>query len=100
MMETATKESAGTRANRAAALLKQASDPTRLQILMLLAERDRNVTELCAALGHLSQPAVSHHLQLCRMGSVVESRRRGKTNVYAITDRGLGLVRAVESLTN
>ncbi len=47
---------------RVAELLKQVSDPTRLQVLMLLSEKERNVTELCADLGTQSQPAVSHHL--------------------------------------
>ena len=47
---------------RVADLLKQVSDPTRLQVLMLLNEKERNVSELCADLGTQSQPAVSHHL--------------------------------------
>ena len=51
---------------RVADLLKQVSDPTRLQILMLLAEKERNVSELCSDLGTQSQPAVSHHLALLR----------------------------------
>src|SRR4051794_15116912 len=51
---------------QAAMLLKQAADPTRLQVLLLLAEQERNVSPLCADLGHQSQPAVSHHLALLR----------------------------------
>ena len=31
-----------------AELLKQVSDPTRLQVLMLLTDKERNVSELCA----------------------------------------------------
>jgi Bacterial regulatory protein, arsR family len=41
---------------RVAELLKQVSDPTRLQVLMLLSEKERNVTELCSDLGTQSQP--------------------------------------------
>ena len=59
-------------------LLKQVSDPTRLQVLMLLSEKERNVTELCADLGTQSQPAVSHHLALLRHGRLIEPRRAGK----------------------
>ena len=45
-------------------LLKQVSDPTRLQVLMLLFQEERNVGSLCSDLGNQSQPAVSHHLAL------------------------------------
>src|SRR6185312_9465131 len=54
----------GTR--RAAALLKMVADQTRLRIVLMLAERERTVTELCADLGAKSQPAISHHLSLMR----------------------------------
>jgi DNA-binding transcriptional ArsR family regulator len=69
---------------RVAELLKQVSDPTRLQVLMLLSERERNVTELCTDLGSQSQPAVSHHLTLLRMSGLVSFRRDGKHNFYRV----------------
>jgi ArsR family transcriptional regulator, zinc-responsive transcriptional repressor len=72
----------------AAVLFKQVSDPTRLRLLMLLAERERNVTQLCADLGVTSQPAVSHHLALLRHGRIVEPRRQGKNNFYNLTKMG------------
>src|ERR1700732_4129237 len=71
---------------RVADLLKQVSDPTRLQVLMLLSEKERNVSELCADLGTQSQPAVSHHLALLRHGRLIEPRRSGKHNFYYLTD--------------
>ena len=40
------------RAQQAAALLKQASDPTRLHVLLLLAEGERHVGALCEVLEH------------------------------------------------
>lgn len=80
---------------RVADLLKQVSDPTRLQVLMLLDEKERNVTELCADLGAQSQPAVSHHLALLRHGRLIEPRRAGKHNYYALTDAGRELARVV-----
>jgi len=85
---------------RVAELLKQVSDPTRLQVLMLLSERERNVTELCADLGSQSQPAVSHHLALLRHGRLIEPRRAGKHNFYALTDAGRQLAQVVHSVVS
>ena len=83
---------------RVADLLKQVSDPTRLQVLLLLAEKERNVSELCADLGTQSQPAVSHHLALLRHGRLIEPRRSGKHNFYGLTDAGRELARVVKSI--
>ena|SRR6516165_4210153 len=85
---------------RVAELLKQVSDPTRLQVLMLLSEKERNVTELCADLGTQSQPAVSHHLALLRHGRLIEPRRSGKHNFYALTDAGRELAQVVNSVVS
>jgi DNA-binding transcriptional ArsR family regulator len=85
---------------RVAELLKQVSDPTRLQVLMLLSEKERNVTELCADLGTQSQPAVSHHLALLRHGRLIEPRRSGKHNFYALTEAGRELANVVNSVVN
>ncbi len=85
---------------RVAELLKQVSDPTRLQVLMLLSEKERNVTELCADLGTQSQPAVSHHLALLRHGRLIEPRRAGKHNFYALTDAGRELAQVVNSVVS
>src|SRR6516162_4593229 len=85
---------------RVAELLKQVSDPTRLQVLMLLSERERNVTELCADLGTQSQPAVSHHLALLRHGRLIEPRRAGKHNFYALTEAGRELAQVVNSVVS
>src|SRR5947207_3560301 len=85
---------------RVAELLKQVSDPTRLQVLMLLSEKERNVSELCADLGTQSQPAVSHHLALLRHGRLIEPRRAGKHNFYALTDAGRELAQGVNSVVS
>jgi DNA-binding transcriptional ArsR family regulator len=76
------KKGADTRlkqAQRAAILLKQVSDPTRLQVILLLAEGEKHVGALCEDLNQ-SQPAVSHHLALLRHGSIIAPRRQGKNN--------------------
>ena len=83
---------------RVAELLKQVSDPTRLQVLMLLNEKERNVTELCKDLGTQSQPAVSHHLALLRHGRLIEPRRSGKHNFYALTEAGRELADVVNTV--
>ncbi len=90
------RPSAGIR--QAADLLKQVSDPTRLQVLMLLTEKERNVSELCSDLGTQSQPAVSHHLALLRHGRLIEPRRAGKHNYYYLTDSGRELAQVVHAL--
>src|SRR5262245_31502283 len=83
---------------QAAELLKQVSDPTRLQVLMLLKEKERNVTELCKDLGSQSQPAVSHHLALLRHGRLIEPRRSGKHNFYFLTEAGRDLAEVVDTV--
>jgi DNA-binding transcriptional ArsR family regulator len=112
MAATSPKSSASSKASKASAsqqrpsseirrvadLLKQVSDPTRLQVLMLLAEKERNVSELCTDLGTQSQPAVSHHLALLRHGRLIEPRRAGKHNFYGLTDAGRELARVVNSV--
>jgi DNA-binding transcriptional ArsR family regulator len=85
---------------RVADLLKQVSDPTRLQVLMLLNDKERNVSELCADLGTQSQPAVSHHLALLRHGRLIEPRRSGKHNFYGLTEAGRELAQVVNTIVS
>jgi DNA-binding transcriptional ArsR family regulator len=84
-------------AQRAAILLKQVSDPTRLQVIQMLAESEMHVGAICAQLT-MSQPAVSHHLSLLRHGGIIMPRRQGKNNYYVLTEIGEELARIVESL--
>src|SRR5580704_7979953 len=84
-------------ARRASILLKHVSDPTRLQVILILAEGERHVGALCAQLSQ-SQPAVSHHLALLRHGGVIAPRRQGKNNFYSLTDTGTELARVVKNL--
>jgi DNA-binding transcriptional ArsR family regulator len=60
------------------------ADPSRLKILMALAQTgEMHVTALCDLLQQ-SQPAVSHHLRLLRMWGLVSFRRTGKHNFYRV----------------
>ncbi len=65
-------------------IFKGLSDKSRLQILLMLAkEGEQHVTRICEALGQ-SQPAVSHHLTQLRNARLIDYRRDGKFNFYAI----------------
>jgi DNA-binding transcriptional ArsR family regulator len=90
-------EQRGKKIQRAAILLKQVSDPTRIQVIQMLAEGERHVGGLCAHL-NMSQPAVSHHLALLRHGSIIAPRRQGKNNFYALTDTGEQLAKIVKGV--
>src|SRR5438093_248199 len=61
------------------------SDTTRLAILLLLLEHERNVSELVAVVG-ASQGRVSMHLQCLRWCGFVTSERRGKYVYYRARD--------------
>lgn len=84
-------------ARRASILLKHVSDPTRLQVILILADGERHVGALCEQLNQ-SQPAVSHHLALLRHGGIIAPRRAGKNNFYSLTDSGTVLSKVVRDL--
>lgn len=71
------------------------ADPTRLTLAAALLEAG----ELCVCdLSWISQRAtnlVSHHLRFLRTHDLVRSRRQGKLVIYALTEEGRDLVRAV-----
>jgi DNA-binding transcriptional ArsR family regulator len=61
------------------------SDPTRLHILLILLEGERNVSELVTAVSS-SQGRVSMHLQCLRWCGFVTRERRGKYVYYRVRD--------------
>jgi len=67
-------------------LFRLLSDKTRLNILLILKEGERNVSSLCDEL-NLPQPTVSHHLGLLRVNNVIGNRRNGKQVYYALNGR-------------
>ena len=61
------------------------ANPTRLRILERLAELGEvNVNDLAAYL-HMSQPRISWHLRMLRVGGVIRTRREGR-QVYCSLD--------------
>ena len=59
-------------------LARALGDPTRVAILLALAEGERSVGELVRSLGE-SQPKVSNHLAALRAAGLIESRREHRT---------------------
>lgn len=78
-------------------MMKQVSDATRLQVVLMLADGEMHVGAICEAL-NLGQPAVSHHLALLRHGSIIAPRRVGKNNFYALTETGEELAKVVKAV--
>jgi DNA-binding transcriptional ArsR family regulator len=91
-------EARGNQAKLASTMLKHVSDPTRLQVILILADGEQHVGALCDQLSQ-SQPAVSHHLALLRHGGIIAPRRQGKNNFYSLTpDKGAALAKVVKML--
>lgn len=61
------------------------ADPTRIRIVELLLEGEKNVGELVAALG-MQQGRVSSHLACLRWCGFIGTRREGKYIYYRVTD--------------
>ena len=66
-----------------------------MQILVLLRNGERNVTEICKNL-QVAQPTINHHLRILLMGGAVGNRRAGKQVFYRLCDQpgGGGIMRA------
>lgn len=69
-------------------VFKSLGDESRLRILFMLARHgEMNVTAIGEELGQ-SQPAVSHHLTQLRAAGLIDYRRDGKFNFYALYPDG------------
>ena len=64
-------------------LLAVLADPSRRQIVELLAEQERSAGELVAAF-RVSQPAVSRHLRVLREAGLVRVRGEGQRRIYRL----------------
>lgn len=67
-------------------LFKVLGDPTRLKMLFLFSSQESYVGEIASKL-HVTESAVSHHLQILRLNGLVKKRRTGKTIFYCLTDQ-------------
>jgi ubiquinone/menaquinone biosynthesis C-methylase UbiE len=69
------------------ATLKAAAEPTRLRLLMLIAEAELTVSDLTAILRQ-SQPRLSRHLRLLAEAGLVERHREGSWAFFRLGERG------------
>lgn len=65
------------------AVFKALADPTRREILRLLARGERTAGDLA---GHfdLTKPSVSHHFAVLKDADLIRSRRAGQQVVYSL----------------
>jgi DNA-binding transcriptional ArsR family regulator len=83
-----------------ARFLRCIGEPTRLQILKLLAESERCVGELTSLLNK-EQSLISHHLRALKECNIVTERQEGQKVYYKLTDARLaGLIIDCEALMN
>ena len=68
-----------------AAYFQALSEPTRLQILNLLRQRERSVGELAQLCGY-SSANISRHLTLLTQHGLVARESRGNSAIYSIAD--------------
>ena len=68
-----------------AAYFQALSEPTRLQILNLLRQRERSVGELAQLCGY-SSANISRHLALLTQHGLVARESRGNSAIYSIAD--------------
>ena len=70
---------------RCAELLAALAAPERLQIVRLLADGSRNVTQITDT---LKIPAlnVSHHLTVLKHASLIQSEKQGRFVIYSLCD--------------
>ena len=78
-------------------LFKVLSDETRLRIIMLLAEKDLCVCEICG-ITNLSQPNVSKHLSKLRDMGIVKDERKGQFISYYLNSDDLLLKKIIQSI--
>jgi DNA-binding transcriptional ArsR family regulator len=74
--------------------IRTAMEPRRLQILELIWERERSVTDIAAHLP-VSIAAVSQHLSKLRAAGLVSVRRVGQHRLYRATKADMGALAVV-----
>ena len=68
-----------------AELFRVFGDSTRIKILYVLFQGEKNVTEICTEL-EMNQSAVSHQLKILKTNKLIKSRRAGKSVCYSLAD--------------
>lgn len=77
----------GERSQRLAGLLKLVGQPTRLRILLALADGPKGTGQLSKQVGQ-GELIVNYHLALLRASKIVDSRHEGYEAIYRLTEPG------------
>ena len=64
-------------------IFKALGDPTRREILRVLRERDLTPSELLERIP-VTQPTLSHHLDILKRADLVEGTRKGHHSLYTL----------------
>jgi ArsR family transcriptional regulator len=85
---------ARTKAEEFSELLKAVADPTRLQILAMIAKSDQKEACVCNLTGplSLSQPTISHHLKKLSEVGIIDRERRGTWIWYSLNTERWGQI--------
>ncbi len=86
-------------AERTVAVLKALADPVRLRLFTEIAVKPDETCVCDLPDVGVTQPTVSHHLRKLREAGLIDSERRGTWVYYRATERGQGVLRAVEALS-
>lgn len=70
-------------------LFKMFADPTRVHILTILEDCEKNVGDIASEL-NMTQSAVSHQLNILRKSKLVKVRKEGKASFYSLDDSHVG----------
>lgn len=77
-------------------LLKVFNHPMRLQILMMLLNRDHCVCEIIYVLKE-KQNLISYNLGILKEAGLIDSYYRSKHKIYRLTDKSAGFVRLLKT---
>lgn len=84
---------------RLASIFKALSDPTRLQMMLILS---RNGGQVCVCdferIFDLGQPTISHHLKILRKAGLLDCDKRGLWAYYVVQPTALEPLRRVLSV--
>ncbi|GAB3290930.1 ArsR/SmtB family transcription factor [Parasphingorhabdus pacifica] len=75
--------------------LRMLADPTRLRLVWLLRDEEKDVGDLAVETG-AARPAVSQHLSKLRLAGLVRMRREGRRALYTV--RGGHVRRLIEEV--
>ena len=71
--------------------LRAVADPTRRQILALLAEGERNIEGICDQFPH-TRPAIAKHLAILKDSGVVSAHKRGRERIHRLNPERLRVI--------